>query len=82
MLRATGQDKYMNFFVTNEDVVNNKPFPDCYLHAMKKLQASKGEVLIIEDSPKGIQAAKTSGCRVLEVKDVYDVTLDKIRNLL
>tara|TARA_B100001778_G_scaffold334928_1_gene349168 strand:+ start:3089 stop:3700 length:612 start_codon:yes stop_codon:yes gene_type:complete len=82
MLRVTGQDRYMNFLVTNEDVINNKPFPDCYLYAMKKLQASKGEVLIVEDSPKGIQAAKTSGCRVLEVKDVYDVTLDKIRNLL
>lgn len=82
MLMITGQIDFMSFVITNEDVVNNKPHPDCYLLALEKFKSNKNETLIIEDSPKGIQAAEASGCRVLKVNDIYDVTLDKIRKNL
>tara|TARA_B100000886_G_C20285394_1_gene433078 strand:+ start:112 stop:708 length:597 start_codon:yes stop_codon:yes gene_type:complete len=79
MLKVTGQYEYFDFIITNEDVKNNKPSPECYTLAMKKLNLSKNECLIVEDSPKGKTAAYGSGAKVLEVLDVYDVTLDNIR---
>jgi HAD superfamily hydrolase (TIGR01509 family) len=82
MLKVTGQLSFFDFIITNEDVINNKPHPDCYLLAMKKLNLSKQECLIIEDSPKGRQAAYASGARVMEVIDVYDVTLHNVRREL
>ena len=82
MLKITGQEEFMSLLVSNEDVKNNKPHPDCYLYAMNKLSTSPEETLIIEDSPKGKQAALATGCSLLEVEDVYDVTLDKIRRFL
>ena len=82
MLKSTGQLELFDFLITNEDVENNKPHPDCYLLAMNRLELSNKECLVIEDSPKGKQAAYASGAKVLEVNDVYDVTLDNIRRIL
>ena len=82
MLKSTGILEFFDFIITNEDVEKNKPHPDCYILAMNKLCLAKQECLIVEDSPKGKQAAYTSGAKVLEVKDVYDVTLDNIRKML
>ena len=82
MLRSTGQLELFDFIITNEDVENNKPHPDCYILAMNKLGLTKEECLIVEDSPKGKQSAYASGAKVLEVKDVYDVTLDNVKRRL
>ena len=82
MLKSTGQLELFDFLITNEDVNNNKPHPDCYILAMNMLGISKEECLIVEDSPKGKKAAYASGAKVLEVKDVYDVTLDNIRRVI
>lgn len=82
MLKSTGQLEMFDFIVTNEDVQNNKPSPDCYLLAMSKLGLTKNECLIVEDSTKGKLAAYASGAKVLEVEDIYDVTLDNLRRML
>lgn len=82
MLESTGQLMLFDFIITNEDVENNKPHPDCYLLAIDKLGLNKEECLIVEDSPKGKLAAYASGAKVLEVVDTYDVTLNNIRRLL
>ena len=82
MLKVTGQLDFFDIIVTNEDVQNNKPAPDCYMLAFKKLNVSKEEVIIVEDSPKGKQSAYASGAKVVEVDDVFDVTYDLIRSKL
>jgi beta-phosphoglucomutase len=82
MLKSTGQLELFDFLITNEDVENNKPHPDCYILAMNMLGIGKEECLIVEDSPKGKKAAYASGARVLEVTDIYDVTLNNIRRIL
>lgn len=38
-----------------------KPYPDGYLEALKQLNSSPKETIILEDSSKGIAAAKKSG---------------------
>ncbi len=80
MLKVTGQFQLIDLLISNEDVNNNKPSPDCYLLALDTLGISKEEALIIEDSPKGKKSAYASGAKVIEVKDIYDVTYDKIRS--
>lgn len=79
MLEKTGQLKYLDVVITNEDVEKNKPFPDCYLLAFEKLKLRPSNCLVVEDSPKGISSATASGANVLKVEDVYDVTYDLIR---
>ena len=54
--------------VVAEDVENGKPDPSCYLMGKEKLGLGEGaEVLVLEDSPAGIKAGKTAGCKVLGV---------------
>lgn len=60
MLKKTGQIDFFDLIVTNQDVVKNKPYPDCYDFAVKTLGVDPSVCLCVEDSPKGIQAARES----------------------
>ena len=60
MLLKTGQLEHIDFLCTNEDVVNNKPHPDCYDFVVQTLDLNPDECIIVEDSPKGISSAQAS----------------------
>lgn len=45
--------------------IQPKPFPDGYIEAMRKLKVKPLETVILEDSNKGIAAAKASGAITL-----------------
>lgn len=79
MLDRTGQIDYMELIVSNEDVKPNKPSPAPYLHAMKKMGVSPDEVIIIEDSEKGMQSATDSGAFAVRVKDASEVTRENVQ---
>ena len=49
------------FVLTSEDVVHGKPAPDVYLLAAEKHGLTPGEVMVLEDSQIGCQAAVTAG---------------------
>ena len=68
------------FIISNQDVINPKPDPEMYLKAMQLLQFSKEEILIVEDSPVGIQAAQAAGGILCKVANPYD--LNKVINML
>ena len=51
--------------VVGEDIVNNKPAPDIYLRAAELIGLKPEECLVVEDAPKGIEAAKAAGCKCL-----------------
>ena len=78
MLEKTGQLEFMDFVISNEDVTEPKPSPEGYNLAMKRLKLEPHECMIVEDAPKGIEAAKSSGANVYEVNGFYDVTLENI----
>ena len=44
-----------------DDVSRGKPFPDLFLFAARQMGVAPERALVIEDSPHGIQAAKTAG---------------------
>ncbi len=78
MLDKTGQLEYMDFVISNEDVSSPKPSSEGYLQAMSRLELDPKECMIVEDSPKGILAAKNSGAHTFEVSGYNDVTLENI----
>lgn len=63
--------------VSAEDVNVCKPAPDCYQHALNKLNEKRlnnrllpvlpAECLVVEDSPPGIQSGRGAGMRTLGV---------------
>ncbi len=78
MLEKTGQLQFMDFVISNEDVSLPKPSPEGYNIAIKKLNLKPDECLIVEDSPKGIDAANQSRAHVYEVSGYNEVTLENI----
>jgi mannitol-1-/sugar-/sorbitol-6-phosphatase len=53
--------------VTADDVVNGKPHPEPFLQAARLLDADPRRCLVIEDAPKGLEAAQAAGCFTLAV---------------
>ncbi len=45
-------------------VERGKPAPDLFLHASAKMGYRPSDCIVIEDSPAGIEAAKSAGMRV------------------
>lgn len=82
MLIASLQLQYMKFLISNEDVAAAKPSPEGYRLAMERLSMDPGDVLIVEDSPHGIEAAKASGGHVLSVKGHEEVVWETIEEEL
>ena len=59
---------YFDVVISGESVEHNKPDPDIYLEAMKQLGVTAPNVLVIEDSEKGIRAAKAAETEVWAIK--------------
>lgn len=78
MLEKTNQLQYMDFVISNEDVSSPKPSPEGYDIAIKKLNLQPKECLIVEDSPKGLEAAQQTGANVYYVSGYQEVTLENI----
>lgn len=55
------------FVLTSEDVTRGKPHPDAYQLAASKLGVSPTDVVVLEDSPNGLRAAKAAGARCIVV---------------
>jgi HAD superfamily hydrolase (TIGR01509 family) len=66
-LRNLGLDALFvgRVFSGKEHVARGKPAPDLYLHAAAVLRVPIERILIIEDSPVGVQGALASGATVL-----------------
>lgn len=56
-----------DWIITQEDVINKKPDPECFLVAMDKASVSKENTIIFEDSDTGIEAAARSGAKYMRV---------------
>lgn len=67
---VTGKEflKKFDAIITGTDVANNKPHPEPYLSAAKKLNVPPGACIVIENAPLGIRAAKLAGMFCVAVK--------------
>lgn len=67
----TGFTKYFERVFSAGDYERQKPYPDSYLTALKELKLQPHEVIVIEDSPRGVEAAKAAGLKVIAVKQGF-----------
>ena len=67
---------FLDALITNQDVVRQKPDPECYLLACKKLGIEPSEALVVEDGDYGAEAALKAGCKVIRVNAPSDVSLE------
>lgn len=74
----TGIRNYFKFHLSYIDVqkgnIKAKPAPDIYLLAAKKLGIDKANLLIFEDSPTGVEAAKNAGIKCVMIPDIIKPT--------
>jgi beta-phosphoglucomutase len=92
-----GLGKYLSALVSGETVPHGKPAPDVFLKAATELGIEPAYCLVIEDAVAGVEAAHAGGMRCiavagdrdlpglhaaeLMVKDLTQVTIEKIRNM-
>ena len=77
----------INTYASAEEVEYGKPAPDVYLLAAKKLGVNPTDCLVLEDAPKGVQAAKAAGmiCFAIPSKETKGLDFsqaDKVLNSL
>lgn len=78
MMDKASLDTYLDFILSNQDVVFGKPNPEIYIKAIEILGLHPSECLIVEDNENGIKAAVASGAHVLKVDNPSDVNIDNI----
>ncbi|MDR0521442.1 MAG: HAD family phosphatase [Planctomycetaceae bacterium] len=61
VLRRKDLDKRFHFILTAEDISQGKPHPEIYWKAAKQFGIPSDEMLVLEDSTAGIQAAANAG---------------------
>lgn len=83
--KRTGFLEHIDFYLTREDYGQSKPSAEPYLHALKRSRQNKEDVLVIEDSPRGLAAAKNAGLTCWVIPNRYSekvefASADKILN--
>jgi len=81
-LLRIGVMEYVDYYISNQDVFNPKPFPEMYWKCMTTLHALPRDTLIIEDSHIGRRGALDSGAVLLAVENTHNVTWEKIEKKL
>lgn len=78
ILLKMGLMRYVDAFISNEDVLSPKPHPEIFWQAMIRERVMPAETLIIEDSYVGRSAAIASGAHLCAVKSPAEVHIQKI----
>ena len=82
MLKKTGIYDLFDLFCSNQDVPEPKPSPAGYNQIMNHFNVKKENTLIIEDSPKGFEAAYLSGAKVFRVINQEQVNIDLFKEFI
>ena len=71
-MRSEGWQHRLPVRICSEDVRQHKPMPLPYRLASVRLGIAPSNLLVFEDSPAGIRAARTAGCQVIGMAGVLD----------
>ncbi len=82
IIDSIGIRHFFKLILSIDDVHIEKPDPTIYNKIMNVLNIAPEHTLIIEDSPKGIAAARASLAHVLVAESVVETTLGFIENEL
>lgn len=70
ILADNGILEYFDDLVFGYEVPRGKPYPDIFLKACEKLEVTKTEAIILEDSEAGIDAGYSAGIPVICIPDM------------
>jgi HAD superfamily hydrolase (TIGR01509 family) len=76
LLRHTLIDVDWDVIVAGDDVIHRKPDPEVFTTALKELGEETGDVVVVEDSAEGLQAARAAGLCCVVVVNGYTVDHD------
>jgi beta-phosphoglucomutase len=62
---------YFEAIVSAEDVKLSKPDPETFLKAAEILKVSPNQCIVFEDAPKGVEAARNAGMRVVVITTMH-----------
>jgi hypothetical protein len=82
VLLKLGVLEYTDYFVSNEDVARNKPFPEMYWKCMIACNALPKDTVIFEDSHIGRQGALDSGSHLVAIENRDDMSQFKINKAI
>jgi beta-phosphoglucomutase len=82
MLEKSGVAPYLDIVLSNEDCNHNKPHPEPYIKGLVLLGCLPENSIIVEDSPKGLEAARLTGCKVLQVANATETTKELFKGKL
>ncbi len=81
ILLRLGLLEFIDFFVSNEDILRNKPYPEMYWKCMITLGSIPDQTVIVEDSVIGRQGATDSKCHLITVENRKDLNQSKINSI-
>jgi HAD superfamily hydrolase (TIGR01509 family) len=67
---TTGLLPFFDFVLTREDYANSKPDPDPFLTAVLQNKLQPEDCIIVEDSERGLAAARAAGIRCILVPNI------------
>ena len=70
-LEAIGMSNYFDVVVSCDDVNKFKPHPETFLKAAAQMNVSPKDCIVFEDGDLGIEAAKTAGMVVIDIRQFY-----------
>lgn len=69
--------QHVDVVISVDDVQKGKPHPDPYVEAVKKLKVNPENVIVVENAPMGIKAAKAAGLFCIAISTTLDATFLK-----
>jgi len=78
VLLKLGLLEFVDYYVSNEDVNRNKPFPEMYWKCMVACNALPKDTVIFEDSHIGRQGALDSCAHLIAIENRHDLNQEKI----
>jgi beta-phosphoglucomutase len=76
ILSRTGLSPWPRLVVGKEPTLRKKPHPDIFLRAFELLAAAPGEVLVFEDSQRGLEAAARAGAEAVLLRTEFNGDLE------
>ena len=74
--------KYVDFSISNNEILNPKPHPEIYISCLHKFKIKPKECLILEDSHYGRMAAYESGSNLMPIKKTSEVNYSNIKKFV
>jgi len=81
VLLKLGVLEFVDYYVSNEDVTRNKPFPEMYWKCMTVCNALPKDTIIFEDSHIGRQGALDSKAHLIAIENRNDLNQEKINQV-